>query len=266
MTEARSKSELLSEGTKTHLIDVFVSSKYSRREEATGKFIDKGNEREEDSITLLSRVTKKFYKKNDVRLFNDFIQGEPDIYEGESIEKADHTIDTKTSWSANTFFRAKNKPTENSYYWQGVGYMWLTGAKTHTIAYCLVNGTSKAIEDEKRRLAYAMGILDTSVSNPTYKEKCKQIEINHIVDMKSFYDECPWFEFDNALSEWNFDIPISERLHTIEIERNETDIVRLTQRIADCRVWMNENLFKYQPKDYHALIQQGKELRKKVGL
>lgn len=266
MVEPRSKSEKLSEGCITHLIDVFVSSKYGRREEATGKMLDKGNEREEDSITLLSRITKTFYKKNDVRLINEFIQGEPDIYEGESIYNADKTTDTKTSWSAHTFFRAQNKPLDKGYYWQGQGYMWLTGAKKHTVAYCLVNGIARAIEDEKRRLAYSMGILDTSIENQNYKERCKQIEINHIFDILSFKEENPWFDFDNDIAEWKWDIPMTERLFTIEFERNEADILRLSQRIMDCREWMNENLFKYKQKDYVGLIETGKALRKKVGM
>jgi len=56
MTEARGKSEILSETAKGHCIDVFVSWKYGRREEIQSKFLDKGNAREEDAITLVSRI------------------------------------------------------------------------------------------------------------------------------------------------------------------------------------------------------------------
>lgn len=45
----------MGESAKTHLVDCFVSYKYKRREEIEGKFLDKGDKREEDSITLLSR-------------------------------------------------------------------------------------------------------------------------------------------------------------------------------------------------------------------
>lgn len=251
MTEARSKSETLSESTKTHLIDVFISAKYKRREEITSKFLDKGNEREEDGITLLSRINKTFYKKNAERLENDFVSGECDIFLGDKITEATETFDTKLSWSTHTFFRAQKDELNKMYYWQGVGYMWLTGANKHTVAYCLVNGTEKAISDEKRRLAYSMGLIDTA-TNPEYKEKAKQIEINHIFDIQSFYNEYPHFDFDNDIIvdnttvTWGFDIPKEERLFTFTFDRNEAEIDRLKNRIIEARCWMDINLFKTQ--------------------
>lgn len=281
MTEPRTKSETLSETTKTHLMDVFVSAKYGRKEEHSGKMLDKGNEREQDSITLLSRITKTFFKKNETCLSNSRIKGTPDLFLGESVENATEIFDTKTSWSAHTFFRAQ-KELNKLYYWQGVSYMALTGASKCTIAYCLVNGTQQAINDEKRKLAYQMGVIDQSASNPAYKEKCKQIEINHIFDIKSFAEENPFFDFDNEIvnNSWAFDIPMQERLFTISFERNDEDIQRLYNRIDECRKWMNENLFKVNEeeeiihtsedtgesqKDYIIRIEEGKSLKKAAG-
>lgn len=242
MTDARSKSELLSETCMTHLIDVFVSAKYSRREEITSKFIDKGNIREEDSITLLSRVKKTFYKKNTAQLSNEFIKGTPDLFTGLSIKDADETLDTKTSWSAHTFFRAQKK-LDKIYEWQGRGYMALTGAKKHTVAYCLVNGTAESILSEKRKLQWALNVIDPE-HDENYRDRCKQIEINHIFDMEAFIKEYPHFDFNSNINEWHYDIPMSERLFTFEFERNDIEIQRLYQRVKDCRTWMNENLFK----------------------
>lgn len=260
MIDPRSKSETLSEGCKTHCVDVFVSAMYGRKEEAFGKMLDKGNEREQDSITLLSRVSKTFYKKNDVRLDNEFISGECDLFLGKSVKKATETIDTKTSWSAHTFFRSKNKELDKMYYWQGVGYMYLTGAKKHTVAYCLVNGTASAILDEKRKLSYSMGIIDdSSRNNPEYIEMCQQIEINHIFDIKSFQNENQWFEFDNDLENWKWDIPMDERVHLFSFDRQDSEIEKLNKRILDCKKWMNENLFKSESID-PKFIAQAKEM------
>jgi len=240
MTESRSKSEQISETTKTHLIDVFVSEMYGRREFIDGKFLEKGNEREEDSITLLSRVNRKFYKKNSEKLFNDYIKGEPDIFTGNSIHDADEIFDTKTSWSAHTFFRAINKPLDKMYEWQGHSYMWLTGAKKHTVAYCLVNGTAQAIMDEKRKAGYRYG-ADPEI-HPEYINRCKQIEINHIFDLASFKSENGWFEFNNDLSNWAYDIPMENRVFTFTFDRDEEKIQALKNRITDCRIWIKENL------------------------
>lgn len=246
MTDARSKSNPLSETCITHLIDVFVSAKYGRKEEARGKMLEKGNEREEDSITLVSAVTKQFFKKNDIRLRNEFIQGEPDLFTGESIRKADKTRDTKTSWSAHTFFRAKNKPLDKNYYWQGQGYMALTGAKQHSVDFCLVNGTAGAIIAEKRKASFRYGI--DAENDPGYIEECKQIEVNHIFDFSAFYEENPGFDFHNSFEDLQrHSIPMVERLYTVTFERNEDEIKALYERVATCRDWMNKILFKLQP-------------------
>lgn len=241
MTEPQKKSETISETTKTHLIDVFVSEKYGRKEFIEGKFLDKGNEREEDSITLLSRINKKLYKKNSEKLSNGFVRGECDIFDGDSILNAEETLDTKTSWSAHTFFRAKNKTLDKMYEWQGHGYMWLTSAKKHTVAYCLVNGTAQSIMDEKKRLSWRYGADPDT--NPEYIQKCKQIEINHIFDMQSFIAENKWFEFHNDLSDWNFDIPMNDRQFSFIIKRDDLKIQALKERIVVCRDWMNKNIF-----------------------
>lgn len=242
LIEKRDNPEL-PDGCKTHLVDVFVSAKYGRKEDARGKQLDKGNEREEDSITLVSLVTGKLFKKNEVHLSNGFIKGTPDLFEGIVIQKADKTRDTKTLWSANTFHRAKNKELDKLWYWQGNGYMWLTGAKQHTVDLCLVNGTEKAINDEKRALSFAMQIIDPA-NSPEYIEKCKQIEINHIFDLAAFQKEYPWFEFHNDVNNWTFDIPLEDRHHSFTFERSETNILKIEKRVIECRKWMNENLFK----------------------
>lgn len=239
MTNDRS-GKSMGEGAKTHLVDVFVSWKYHRREEIHGKFLDKGNEREEDSITLLSRINKKFYKKNDVRLTNDFITGECDIYLGEDVEHAEETIDTKTSWSAHTFFRAKKAALEPKYEWQGHGYMFLTGAKKHSVCYCLVNGTAQAIMDEKRKLTYHYG--PDAETHEEYIRQAKQIEINHIFDMEAFKKENPFFQFDNDLSEWCYDIPMEERMHCFAFYRDEEKIEQIKKRCQEGILWIQNNL------------------------
>lgn len=240
MPGPREKAGELQDTVKTHLIDVFISKYYERREFIDGKFLEKGNQREEDSITLLSRVSKRFFKKNSERLENDYITGEPDIFIGESIREAEETIDTKTSWSLHTFHRAKHKKIDDNYFYQGHSYMWLTGAKRHTIAYCLVNGTAQAIMDEKRKQAWRYG--PDPEQHPEYRERCKQIEINHIFDLQAFISENPFFEFHNNVSEWVYDIPNEDRLFTFTIERDPALLKVMEERVLVCRKWINDNL------------------------
>jgi hypothetical protein len=254
MPEPRSKSETISETTKTHLVDLFVSEHYGRREEIYGKALSKGNDREEDSLTLFSRVTKTMFRKNKEHLENSFIKGTPDTYLGETIGTAMVITEIKTSWSANTFFRSKMKDLDKNYYWQVQGYMALTGAKRAQVAFCLVNGTFMAIMDEKRKAQWSYPNLDINNPCQEFVDECKQIEKNHIFNITEFHQENPGFDYDNDIDEWMsnkdfYDIPMKERVHIFEVERNETDIERLYKRINDCRDWMAENLYKEIPDD-----------------
>ncbi len=125
------------------------------------------------------------------------------------------------------------------HYWQGQGYMALTGASTHSVAYCLVNSPDNAITDEKKKLAYIMHVLDPGAKdNDEYIRKCKQIEINHIFDIQAFLNECPWFEFDNDVNDWQWDVPAMQRIYIHTFERNDEDIERLFKRIADSREYI----------------------------
>src|ERR1051326_1890458 len=123
LTEPREKAKAgqLSESAKTHMMDVYVSNKYGIQDDISNKYVEKGLSCEEDSITLYSRVNKVFFKKNTERLFNDFIQGEPDLFSGESIKTAQKIVDIKSSWSIYTYLRTFTKPVNNMYYWQGQG-------------------------------------------------------------------------------------------------------------------------------------------------
>lgn len=248
MTEPRSKSETLSASTKTHLIDLAASFIYKRREEVRNKYLAKGNEREEDSTTLLSVVLNKFLLQNSERLSNEYITGEIDIFEGKSIENADEITDTKTSYSLHTFLHSKFDELNKMYYCQGQGYMWLSKAKKCNIAYCLVNGTDKAIMDEKRKLQWQLGVIDPdNTDNEKYINGCKQIEINHIFDINAFNKEYPWFEYHNKViingenASWDFDIPKKDRVHIKSFERDDEFIDKMKQRIIDCRKWLNDN-------------------------
>lgn len=242
MTDPKKKTETISETAKKYCIEMYVQNNYGRREEITSKYLDKGNQREEDAITLFSRLTKKFYKKNSERLENEFITGEPDLYLGPSINEALETIDTKCSWSAKTFFNAMYGTDNSDYYWQGMGYMALTGAKKHTVAYCLINGTETAIIDEKRKLSWKLGEINTDNPSQEYRDKAIQIEINHIFSMEEFIAEYPHFDFDMQVDNWKLDIPMEKRIHMVTYERDEVAIQKIYDKVIACNEWIKTNL------------------------
>lgn len=217
MTESRTKSEPLSETTKTHLIDVYVANKYGRQEDIQNKYIEKGLAVEEDSITLYSRVNKQFFKKNEEHLTNSWIKGTPDLYTGEGIHKATTIIDIKSSWDIYTFMRTLTKDINKMYYWQLQGYMDLTGAQSAKLAYCLVNTPEPMVEYEKYILGRRMGVIDPT-GNELYEKACADLEKAMLFD----------------------DIPIKERVIEFEIQRNDADILKLHAKVEECRKWLNE--------------------------
>jgi hypothetical protein len=165
MTDPRAKKDKdagnLSEGAKTHLIDIFVSAKYGRQTEIQNKYVNKGLMVEEDSITLYSRVKKTFFKKNERHLANEFIKGTPDLFTGLEIEAADKI--------------------NSLYWWQLQGYMALTGASKATLAYCLINTPVMLINDEKRKLMYKMGCAT--------EESDEFVKACHELDKAMIYDD-----------------------------------------------------------------------------
>lgn len=215
MTESRSKSDPLSETTKTHLIDVYVQNKYGRQTDISNKYIEKGLMVEEDSITLYSRVKKTFFKKNEEHLSNEFIKGTPDLFTGIEITSADTIIDIKSSWDIYTFFRVHTQQINKMYYWQLQGYMALTGAKKAKLVYCLVNTPETIILDEERKLFYKMNAGTTE--NPDYIKACEELRNA--------------MQFD--------DIRMNERVIELEVERNEDDIAALYKRVVASRYYLN---------------------------
>lgn len=227
------------QGIKTHLIDLYISSVFSRREEIDNKYLRKGNVCEEDSITLLSRVTKTLYNKNKTRKEDEYFSGEWDMND----LRLESTLDTKTSWNLRTFMNACYNDLNYDYYIQGQIYMHLTGAKKHTVAYCLVNSTAEIIDAEKGMLRYRSGMIDPSTGNESveFKAKCRQIEINHIFDMGLFQSRYPYYSFH--CEDWNFDIDKDLRVKLFEFNRDDQVIKSIIDRVELCREWMNKNLF-----------------------
>jgi hypothetical protein len=215
MVDPRNKSETLSETTKTYLSEVFINYSYGRKKDIQNRYTTKGLMVEEDSLTLYSRFKKEIFMKNEERFFNDFICGTPDLVEKNEV------IDIKSSYDIFTFFKSK-EDINKSYYWQLQAYMCLTGKKTSTLAYCLINTPDCLIQDEKRRLGFKMNIIDDV--NKDYVEAC--IEIDRLM----IYD----------------DLPLEEKVHEVTIERNDKDIERMYERVEQCRKYMNETFYKLQ--------------------
>lgn len=215
MTNDRSGKQM-GETAKQKLLEIYVKEKYGRDKELINKYITKGLQVEEDSITLYSRNKKTFYLKNEDRLENDFICGTPDLYEGPSIKEATLIIDIKSSWDLFTFWMVLHKPMNTAYVYQLQSYMALTGAKESKLVYCLVSTPEPLILDEMNKLKWKMGVADPS-TNEVFKQACDYLETS--------------MRFE--------DIPMEERFIEFTIPRNDAVIDSIYERAKDCRKFLN---------------------------
>ncbi len=215
--EKKKGGELLSESCKKYLIRTYALERYNRiSEEPVTKQMSKGILCEDNSIELFSFVENVYFEKNEKRVTNDFLSGTPDLYMGDDIYSSDLIVDIKSSWDISTFLKNIDGELNPSYYWQIQGYMAITGAKVGYIAYCLVNTPPEIINDEKRRLFYKMGVVTDE--NPEYKKEAAKIDRNMIFD----------------------DIPPEERVLRFTVERNQSDIDRIYEKVAKCRLFLAE--------------------------
>lgn len=200
----------LSATCKSYLIECYVTEVYGREKEVYSKYMEKGLMVEEDSITMYSLFKKEFFKKNEERLSNSFIEGCPDI------RQKKHVIDLKSSWDIFTFFNSKLSKINSDYEWQITGYTWLDDAESGTLAYCLIDTPETLIQKELNKLMWDMGA--TTSETPEFLEAKAKLEHN--------------MRFG--------DIPREERVHEKHVRRDDSKINQIPDRVKECREWLSE--------------------------
>ena len=133
MIESRTKSEVLSETTKSYIRAVAKQDFYGYNVDLNNKYINKGNLQENDSIALFNSVMFSNYSKNTERLNNEWLTGEADIVADDQI------IDIKTSWSLETFPATPEEGINKLYEWQLRAYMMLYDKNYASLVYCMVS-------------------------------------------------------------------------------------------------------------------------------
>jgi hypothetical protein len=209
MTNAKSGPGL-GETCKAHLLECWIEETYGRRKEFTNKYVQKGLMVEENSLTLYSRVKKKFYKKNEETFRNDFIIGTPDLVDNDIV------TDIKSSWDLFTFYAVLHKPTNKVYEYQLTGYMDLTKRLQSRLAYCLINTPDALINDQKRKLSWQMGLIDPDL-NDAYQDACNEIDKANMFD----------------------DIPIEKRYIELYMKHSPDTVEKIYTRVKECREFLN---------------------------
>jgi hypothetical protein len=207
MTSSRSKSEVLSQTAKTYIEELAKEHLFGIKKVFKSRYTDKGNEVEEKAIELTEDVLGfEFLTKNEEYFENDYIKGTPDIITTSLV------IDCKSSWSGDTFPFFQDELPNKDYYYQVMGYMWLTGKKNALISYCLINTPEEIVNDEIRRTAWGKYEIEPS------EETIREIMALH--------------SFDH--------IPKDRRVKAFHVEYNEAVVNEMKTRIEHCRTYFNE--------------------------
>jgi hypothetical protein len=211
MVKGQKKDEIFGKTAMTLIRETWIGATYKRTKEISSKYLDKGNECEEASISLLQEVEghKTMYTKNEKNLFNYHVTGTPDLY------TADEVIDIKSSWDIFTFHAAEVTP---MYYAQLQCYMALLNLTRARLVYCLVDAPEWLVLREANSLYYRMG-GDSMPDNirPLYERKRAQMERN-----MTFAD-----------------IPASERVKSFDVEINEAFIDDIYNRVIEANKIMS---------------------------
>jgi hypothetical protein len=207
MTAPRSKSEVLSQTAKTYVEELAKEHLFGIKKVFKSRYTDKGNEVEEKAIELTEDVLGfEFLNKNEEYFENDWIKGTPDIITTSLV------IDVKSSWSGDTFPFFETELPNKDYYYQVMGYMWLTGKKNALISYCLINTPDEIVNDEIRRTAWGKYEIEPS------EETIRDVMALH-----------------------NFDhIPKDRRVKAFHVEYNDGVVNEMKTRIEHCRTYFNE--------------------------
>lgn len=143
MTDPRSKTETLSETTKTYAKEWLIEQIYGVRKEIKSKYLDKGLKLEDTAIDkTIELLDLSFCLKNEQFFEDDFFCGTPDLIVDGVV------YDTKCSWDCFTFPLFDNEITNKDYYYQLQTYMHLTGCKKAVLVYVLLN-TPKELKYEQ---------------------------------------------------------------------------------------------------------------------
>jgi len=154
ITKRDAKPEL-SSGAKSYLTQLWKEETFQTRKEISSKYTEKGNLVENDAIAFANHhlgwgLLMDFDADSKNRLTNEFITGEPDV----NWDANGLLADVKSSWDLFTFPMFEQKLPNPDYYWQGMGYLALSGKSSFQLVYCLMDTPEHLILDAIRKEEY----------------------------------------------------------------------------------------------------------------
>lgn len=226
---------ILSAGCIEYLMEVYAwetSQRVRIQKEMDVEQLERGKIVEQKGIELLGFVENTPYEKNKQRIFNDYLTGEPDVFHGPHIYKAQKIRDIKSVCDQVLYLCKVHGGLEPGQKEQLQGYGDISGAEDLEVANCLLNMPDIQIEDRKRKLIYKMGVATDE--NPEFKAAWATYYRSMVFD----------------------DIPATRRVHKIIVEPF-TDFERqaVYDRTKVCREWITA---------FHNIYQQTEVYSEKI--
>lgn len=194
--EYKNDNPQLPQGAKTYIEQWVKEQLYQRQSFKGNKFTDKGLLVEDESIDFVADVFNyPMLVKNEKHYANDYITGTPDIVLPEEV------IDVKNSWDFSTFPIFNMSVPDKGYWWQGQGYMHLTGRTNYKLIYTLMDTPIHLVEADHRAYCFRNGydVEDAEVWNKII-EQSTYSNIDKKLRYKAFYFEYSSQAIDEVIS------------------------------------------------------------------
>lgn len=207
MTNPRSKSETLSETTKTYCKLWGQEKLYNRKKIIESKYFEKGNLCEAESINYYNAIHSTNFVKNTERKENTLFTGECDIDTGEAI------FDFKNAYDFDKMPIFDAEPAKAN--WMQVqGYMHLWGRTK--------GGIIKVLSDMPGSMMRKMAIFESRKHEISEEEAYEKIK-NHYT---------------------YFDVPDKLKIVQFNFEYHPIFIKNVENRVIECRNYINDLLMK----------------------
>ncbi|MDR0462758.1 MAG: hypothetical protein LBG64_00875 [Pseudomonadales bacterium] len=219
----------LSQTTRSALDLIFIEVVFDRKKMISSKEMLKGTIVESDSLSLYQEVTGELYFKNNERFSNAYIEGTPDV-----TTSPNRIIDIKSSWSLWTYDKVTEDSAKSDYFWQIVGYGWLTKKKAGEVAHCLVDTINPDDADENPLRDY--------INYQITKEAA---------DIREKGDDGDYLTQDEIeqklLNHYVFsDIPAAFRLKRSYFTFGKTEFDRIKEEVVLWRQYLNKKLDEFK--------------------
>lgn len=149
--KADKESGNLSATAKDYLNSVWIEEVYGRKKDTSSKYTEKGQFNEQDTMDLYCSMVGRLIVTNKIQFENEYITGTPDLFDGDIV------VDLKSSWDIWTYMKAE---VTNDYFYQLLGYMWLTGKQKASLCYGLTDCPEHMVQDELSKLRWKYKAID----------------------------------------------------------------------------------------------------------